>query len=317
MVKIAVAGGSSSVGQEVIDVLLSTNKHELLLLSRKDAPADEAIQGVTWVKTDYTDVNLLAEALQGVNTVLSFVTEQDIASPIQKNLIDAAIQAGVKRFAPSEWASASTAHMSWYAYKETIRQYLKDINKDKKVLEYTLFQPGYFINYLTNPYPSAKHLQLVEIPWDFQNRRVISVDGGENARLTMTAVEDLANVVARAIEFEGEWPVDGGIRGNDLTIGELIALGEKVRGGKPFTVDKVKEEDFVSGEWQTSWMPALNHPSIPQGNLEAVGRFILTGILLGTNANALHVSDAWNRLLPDYEFTSIDAFLSKAWKGKP
>ncbi|KAJ5929341.1 NAD(P)-binding protein [Penicillium verhagenii] len=317
MVKIAVAGGSGSVGQEVIDVLLSTNKHELLLLSRKDAPADQVIQGVTWIKTDYTDVNLLAQALQGVNTVLSFVTEQDIASPIQKNLIDAAIQAGVKRFAPSEWASASTAHMSWYAYKETIRQYLKDINKDKKVLEYTLFQPGYFINYLTNPYPSAKHLQLLEIPWDFQNRRVISVDGGENARLTMTAVEDLANVVARAIDFEGEWPVDGGIRGNDFTIGELIALGEKVRGGKPFAVDKVKEEDFVSGEWQTSWMPALNHPSIPQGNLEAVGRFFLTGILLGTNANALHVSDAWNRLLPDYEFTSVDAFLSEAWKGKP
>jgi len=76
-------------------------------------------------------VQQLAQVLHGVHTVLSFVTEQDPTSPIQKNLIDAAIQAGVKRFAPSEWCSATMAHMSWYAYKETTRQYLKEVNKDK------------------------------------------------------------------------------------------------------------------------------------------------------------------------------------------
>lgn len=48
--------------------------------------------------------------------------------------------------------------------------------------------------------------------------------------MTMTTVADLCNVVARAIEFEGEWPVVGGIRGNDLTMGELLTLAEKVRG---------------------------------------------------------------------------------------
>jgi hypothetical protein len=38
--------------------------------------------------------------------VLSFVTTQeDPASTVQKNLIDAAVQAGVKRFAPSEWST--------------------------------------------------------------------------------------------------------------------------------------------------------------------------------------------------------------------
>jgi hypothetical protein len=46
----------------------------------------------------------LTEALKGFHTVLSFVqllSDPDQTS--QKNLIDAAIQAGVKRFAPSEY----------------------------------------------------------------------------------------------------------------------------------------------------------------------------------------------------------------------
>lgn len=45
-------------------------------------------------------------ALKGVHTLLSFVTEQeDPDSPLQKNLIKAAIEVGVKRFAPNEWAT--------------------------------------------------------------------------------------------------------------------------------------------------------------------------------------------------------------------
>jgi hypothetical protein len=61
---------------------------------------------VTWVKTSYRDVNELTEILRGVHTVLSFVvTQSDPGNVSQRNLIDAAIQAGVKRLAPSEWAT--------------------------------------------------------------------------------------------------------------------------------------------------------------------------------------------------------------------
>lgn len=47
---------------------------------------------------------------------------------------------------------------------------------------------------------------------------------------TWITAKDLANVVAKAVEHEGEWPVVGGIRGDEVTIGEIIALGEKIRG---------------------------------------------------------------------------------------
>ncbi|KAJ5263628.1 hypothetical protein N7478_011233 [Penicillium angulare] len=318
MVKIAIAGGSGGVGQEIVDILVATKKHEILLLSRKDAPAESASQATTWIKTDYSNVDELAQILQGVHTVLSFVTEQeDPTSPVQKKLIDASVKAGVKRFAPSEWVSSGLAHMSWYGFKETTRQYLKDLNKDKKVLEYTLFQPGYFLNYLTRPYPSTKHIPLTDLPWDFNNRRWLAVDEGQNSTLTLTTVADLANVVAQAIEFEGEWPVVGGIKGNDITMGELLALAENVRGGKPFAVEHVKAQDLEAGTWKTSWTPVIEHASIPPEQRAGLARFFTSSILLAVNANQLLVSDSWNQLLPDYKFTVIDEFLIEAWKGKP
>ncbi|KAF2494576.1 NAD(P)-binding protein [Lophium mytilinum] len=316
MVKIAIAGGSGNVAQEIIDVLVASKKHEILLLSRKDAPAGSSIPGVTWVTANYDDTKQLAEILQGVHTLLSFVSPMgESAGTIQKNLIDASIEASVKRFAPSEWATSGLEHLSWYAYKAEARQYLKELNKDKKVLEYTLFQPGLFLNYLTSPYKSSKHVHAMEIPFDFKNRRALVVDGGDDDRVTLTSVQDLANVVARAIDFEGEWPVVSGIRGADLSVKEVIALGEKIRGA-PFEIEKLKISELGSGEWKTSWIPRLDHPSIPVEQVDMFSRIIVAGCLLAISAKAYTCSDEWNKLLPDYKFADPEEFLSEVWRGK-
>ena len=53
---------------------------------------------------DYHDTEVLVKALNGVHTVLSFIQLLlDVDQKAQKNLVDAAIKAGVKRFAPSEY----------------------------------------------------------------------------------------------------------------------------------------------------------------------------------------------------------------------
>ncbi|MCJ1408810.1 hypothetical protein MMC19_002886 [Ptychographa xylographoides] len=316
MVKIAVVGGSGNVAQEIIDVLVATEKHEILLLSRKDAPAASTSQGVTWIKANYQDPKQLAQILEGVHTVLSFISpSDDPASTVQKNLIDAAIQADVKRFAPSEWSTSGLEQLSWYAYKAETRRYLRDLNKDKKVLEYTLFQPGLFLNYFTSPYKSSKHVHVMEIPIDFNKRRALVLDGSDDDRITLTTVQDLANVVARAIDFEGEWPVVSGIRGADMSIGQLIALGEKIRGA-PFEIEKLKADELESGTWKTSWIPKLDHPSISPEQVDMFSRIIVAGLWLAISAEAYNCSDEWNRLLPDYEFTQPEEFLSEAWRGK-
>lgn len=77
----------------------------LHMLIGQDNPTDIA-PGTEWRKIDYEDVAQLADALKGVHTVLSFIAGAgDSAYLPQKVLIDASIQAGVKRFAPSEWAA--------------------------------------------------------------------------------------------------------------------------------------------------------------------------------------------------------------------
>ncbi|CRG91333.1 hypothetical protein PISL3812_08381 [Talaromyces islandicus] len=317
MVKVAFAGGSGNVAQEIIDVLVAQKKHDVLILSRKDSPAEEPINGVTWVKADYGNLMQLEQVLQGVHTLLSFVTTQDDPfSNVQKNLIDAAIKAGVKRFAPSEWSTSQLEHLSWYTYKAETRRYLKEVNKDKKVLEYSLFQPGLFVNYFTYPYNSATHIHPMELPFDFNNRRAILLDGGDDNALTLTTVQDLAIVVARAIDFQGEWPIIGGIKGTTTSIKKLIALGEKIRGGTSFATEKVKAQDLESGTWTTSWQPQLDHPSIPAEQADIFSRIILAGVLLALSADAYTVSDEWNKLLPDYKFTQAEDFLTQAWHAK-
>lgn len=66
--------------------------------------------------------------------------------------------------------------------------------------------------------------------YDFENRRAIMREGGDDDTIVLTTVQDLAGVVARAIDYEGEWPVVGGVRGSRISIKELIALAEEIRG---------------------------------------------------------------------------------------
>jgi hypothetical protein len=43
---------------------------------------------------------------------------------------------------------------------------------------------------------------------------------------------------------------------------------------------------------------------------------VLIGTLLSCAKGAWDVSDAFNQLLPDYQFTPIEDFLAKVWDGK-
>ncbi|KAJ5819973.1 hypothetical protein N7474_005564 [Penicillium riverlandense] len=319
MVKVAIAGGSSNVAGEIVEALASTQKHDILILSRKSAPVREVTPGIEWAKVDYNNPKQLEQVLQGVHTLLSFVVIQDDpTSAVQKNLIDAAVRAGVKRFAPSEWATSGLENMRWYAYKGETRRYLAELNSDTTVLEYTLFQPGLIMNYLTYPYKSAAHLHQTELPFDFNNRRAIVPDNYDQIYITLTTIQDLANVVVKAIDFKGKWPVVGGVKGTDISLKQLISIGEKVRGGTPFKIEKVDAQHFETGAWTASWTPRFDHPAIPSELVtDALSKMVVSGILSGISAGCFKVSEEWNQLLHDYEFTQAEGFLSEAWAGKP
>jgi len=64
---------------------------------------------------------------------------------------------------------------------------------------------------------------------DFKNRRAIIVEDHDSI-MTFTTVQDLAKVVARAVDYEGEWPRIGGISGNRVPVSRILEIGEIVRG---------------------------------------------------------------------------------------
>ncbi|KAK7911073.1 NAD(P)-binding protein [Apiospora marii] len=320
MVKIAIAGGTGQVSREIIDALVASGKHEITIFSRAvRAPRLLGLpSGTKWLTVDYRDKNGLVQGLQGIHTVLSFV--QLLSDPnqeSQRNLVDAAIQAGVKRFAPSEYGrSKGTTDMGWWDGKQKIREYLEEVNRKEKVLEYTLFQPGLFLDYLAFPHKTAKHVEPLQIGFNFERHRAMLVEGHEDAVMTLTTVADLAAIVARAVEYEGTWPATGGIRGNRLTFSQIIEIGERVR-GHTFDLGKVKLADLEAGELKSSWDLEAVHKAVSQDQAAAFQKTVSIGFLLSSVKGAWDSSDEMNHMFPDYEFTSAEEFLMKAWEVKP
>ena len=169
--------------------------------------------------------------------------------------------------------------------------------------------------------------------FDYQNRRAIVVNG-QDFTMTFTTVQDLAAVVAEALDYDGEWPLIGGIRGNSVKVSQILKIGEKVRGmpfryqhkkdylftgdlGRPFAIDTVELEDLEAGILKTSWTLEARHPSVSDEQAANMLKAVLIGTLLSGAKGAWAVSDEFNRILPDYKFAQLEDFLAKVWEDKP
>ncbi|KAK4160322.1 hypothetical protein QBC43DRAFT_114166 [Cladorrhinum sp. PSN259] len=312
MVKVAVAA-PGEVAREIIDGLVASGKHEVVILARRDPNPGGEIPGTTWLKVDFQNKADIAQKLRGVHTVLSFVNAvSDPGSVAQIALVDAAVEAGVKRFAPSEWFVARHDRLNWLAGKDIVRKYLEDINKDKKVIEYSLFQVGMFMDYLAGPKQATKHIA--------KNNFLIDVDGGrallpgDGAQLlTFTAIQDVVNIVVKAIDYEGEWPKIGGIRGVTASLRQGVEVSEKIA-GKKFEIEVLDIQDLRAGVLKSSFTPKLDHPAIRELDEATKTAFIssaYTSLLVTVVEGHAVISDEWNRIFPDYKFLGFDEFISK------
>ena len=69
-------------------------------------------KGANVAVVDFGNVDQIAEALKGATALLSFlaVPEKEEFIRINRNLIKACQQAGVKRFVPGEWAGDASQY---------------------------------------------------------------------------------------------------------------------------------------------------------------------------------------------------------------
>ncbi|WEW59170.1 hypothetical protein PRK78_004639 [Emydomyces testavorans] len=308
MVHIVIAGGAGNVGREVVEELASQGKHEVTVFALPGESPQFTNPKIAVRNVDYQDQEGLIDALKGVDTVLSFVSS-DPDNQTQKALVDACVAAGVKRFAPSEWALRSDSSLPDQQFKRDMHKYLQEINAERPVLEYTLFEPGLFMNYLAYPYKTTKYLHNSPLFMSLEEKQAIKVDDGEDWHV-YTDIQDVAKVVARAIDYPGKWPEIGGMVGERIQMKSLIKLVESVL-GEPLTVHTVKRADLEKGEAQLPWLPPFSHPKVPAELREALAQRMYPQFLLAGVHGDLDVDATWNTLLPDYKFTSIEALLRK------
>ncbi|KAL6701499.1 hypothetical protein J3F84DRAFT_343068 [Trichoderma pleuroticola] len=226
MVTVAIAGGGSAIASNIINAILATKKHQLVILSRSPQPGLEA-QGAIVKVVDYASHEQLTNALRGVHTVFSCIwTYGPAVGTLQIALLEAAKEAGVKRFAPSEWALPAYDRISYYKSKESVWEAVK-----KSGLEYTRFITGLWMNVWAPGAPRDEEVGragykgpafLVDI-----NSSSVTIPGDGSNVIVVTDMRDIGKYAAAALDFE-TWDEDSVIVGDKFTVSELIDKIEKV-----------------------------------------------------------------------------------------
>lgn len=81
--------------------------------------------------------------------------------------------------------------------------------------------------------------------------------------------------------------------------------------GKKFDIEYLTLAQARAGRLPTSWVPDFNHAAIPEQLQESWSRTFNAKFMYCVYRGGYDVPDTWNRLLPEYHFTTLDEFLQK------
>lgn len=297
MVKVAIAG-SGGVAHHIIDAILATKKHEVVVLSRSPKAELEKL-GCTVIPVSYNDPSSLEAALQGVHTVISTIADLPggvgwVAS--QLALLDAAKKAGVKRFAPSEFGGRSypsDVNLPTFGSKLQVQKAVQESG-----LEFTLFESGMFMNNLATGTPGLGYLRP-EAAVDVEHCSA-HLAGDGSAQVVLTRIEDVAAFIAASLDLP-RWPEVSRMTGQLLSFNKIVEIAERVR-GKKFDVTYISEEEIEKHLDPNSTTPLANIYWIIMLDL------LRTDRLVWSDANL-------NKLCPEVKPMGVEEFL-RTWWGK-
>ncbi|CAG9950120.1 unnamed protein product [Clonostachys rosea f. rosea IK726] len=296
MVKVAIAGAAGELGREILDGIVERQKHEIIALVRRDPSLLPPLQGVTWTQTSYQSGSELVQLLKGVDTLLCvFAVHRDPGNATQRCSLMLQLKQGLDIM---HLLSGQHAHLDltpWNEGKVEIRHYLEQVNKEKKVLEYSCFQVGILMDYLGHPHRVSKYLTTMPMTVDIEKCHALVLSGSLTDKITFTA----------AATSEKSLPA----------LSNLIQIGERVR-GTPFTVESLQQEDVESGELKTDNFFRVPFPEIPEDQVESFSKLATISVMLGAKHGLWTVTDEWNEILPDHEFTQVEDFLREIWGSR-
>ncbi|KAJ5085729.1 hypothetical protein N7532_010500 [Penicillium argentinense] len=209
--------GKGLLGSAIVKQLVDAG-FNVTVFSRTSQVTNDLPPGVKTVQVDYSSVDNLATALRGQDVVICTVGTPAISA--QKTFIDAAIQAGVKRYVPSDWGALGTDPAAESLPSNAIWVDIQKYLKSKAALgqiEYNLFGVGPILEYVISS----------SFVVDFQNHTVDLYDGGVH-RFSTTSFASIGKAVVGALKTP-DATRNRLIRVHDivLTQGKVLELAKK------------------------------------------------------------------------------------------
>jgi len=294
---VAVVGATGNIGAPIITALLAHKDHftsiTAVTVSSPEDPkfADLKAKGVHIVQAKFDDKHSLVHAFKGADAVISTVGGAVFSEQVL--LIDAAIEAGVKRFVPSEFGVDATnpkigSHPVFGA-KVKVQQHLEEAAKHGKIT-YTLIATGAFADW---------GLKVGFVGFDLKAHQATFYDHGRNPTV-FTTVSDIGKFTAAAL-IHHELSSNRALRFGSYIASQLEILQtlEKVGGHKwtikaDLSIDELKkiaQEAHAKGDILTFVYESLHSvifsgeaiysfdnylfPDIRPANLEEVARSVL------------------------------------------
>ncbi|KAM7199547.1 hypothetical protein V8F20_005731 [Naviculisporaceae sp. PSN 640] len=266
MMRIAIAGGGGLA--YILAQQISQSANAVLVLSRNPHPEfEENFPGCQVAVVDFGNVEELRYTLQGVDLLISTISQNE-----QVNLIDAARRARVRLFVPSEFEGDLSHRPRENDPLDRGSQSALDLldrwsQSRSHPMRYTVFSCGLFMerfapggiqtyNIGAGSGLAGPNDYLVNI--EGATAEIVEGDArGRPAQVALTSVYDLAMFIAAAIELgPANWPREYRLRGDHMTVRELVTTCETVR-GVPFSlvtqsyqdVQALAEESQQTGDW--------------------------------------------------------------------
>lgn len=233
---VALAGGTGNLGGPIIASLLSSG-FEVTVLTRNESSGkpDSLPAQVKKLQVDYASHDSLVSALQGIDAVVSLLNGP--ALNFQPGLVEAAIEAGVSRFLPSEFGANTykpkTAEIPVFRGKVAFQSWLNTKIDQNPAFSYSSIFHG----------PLFEFCLARWLLGDVKNRQMTIYDGGDN-RFSTTCLSDLGTVVAGVLKHPEETKNRAiFVQGANLSQNELLLKAEKITGTK-WTTTEAKISDL-------------------------------------------------------------------------
>jgi uncharacterized protein YbjT (DUF2867 family) len=226
-------GATGDTGKYILPALLADSNFNVTVLSRINSNAIFP-SNVKVIKVDYSDKNALTKALVGQDVIISTVGGEGLFDNFGTTLVEAAIDAGVKWFIPSEFGTDYDDPIATtippLASKLAVAKLLRE---NQSRINHTFITTGMFLDWgFDNGF----------LGFDIPNHTVTLYDEGK-VRTSGTTLPNIAKAVVAAIRHP-EVSLNKRIFIADATFTqqEVLALFEKYTNTK-WTVKHVSTKD--------------------------------------------------------------------------